>query len=363
MPLICFLLPCQFVEIKTPDGTLKKVPSGLVDNTNEWLGDQFTSLHLKMTNYYDWTMEGFAESARKRMLARNKRRQMISTESIQHLGLDLAVAHMICNLGGRVQFVGSDRWFQRYNHGPSELPNCYAGDLKLEAIDASGTPIIYEGFKSSSFSVIWLLKSNASEYIEGGGLDDISPLTPSCLYGSVIIWSMQVLQFLGSVIIWSMQVLQFPAELTELRYLRLRRCVHVDDHCLSLVGLVTKSPLQLLDLSECPRITANGITALTELKSLRKLLVHGNPTLEDREFVCLLLEDYLPKVYIEGVDYLGQLSEEQRQRVLSLSAPSPVSLLPQKEKASDSDPAASTSPDPTTSTAPEAKSDPLVQRA
>ncbi|KAL7061619.1 hypothetical protein AAHC03_014 [Spirometra sp. Aus1] len=137
----------KFVEIKKPDGTIKKVPSGLVDNTNEWLGDQFTSLHLKITNEYDWTLEGFAERARKRLLARNKRRQMISIQSIQHLGLDLAVAHMICNLGGRVQFVGSDRWFQRYNNGPSDLPNCYVGDLKLEAIDASGTPIMYEGFK------------------------------------------------------------------------------------------------------------------------------------------------------------------------------------------------------------------------
>ncbi|KAL7061614.1 hypothetical protein AAHC03_013 [Spirometra sp. Aus1] len=292
----------KFVEIKKPDGTIKKVPSGLVDNTNEWLGDQFTSLHLKITNEYDWTLEGFAERARKRLLARNKRRQMISIQSIQHLGLDLAVAHMICNLGGRVQFVGSDRWFQRYNNGPSDLPNCYVGDLKLEAIDASGTPIMYEGFKLFS-------------------------------------------------------------ELTELRYLRLRRCVHVDDHCLSLVGLVTKSPLQLLDISECPRITANGITALTELKSLRKLLVHGNPTLEDREFVCLLLEDYLPKVYIEGVDYLGQLPEEQRQRVLSLSAPSPVPLLPRHEEASDSDSVAATSPEPSTSAAPATRPDPLAQRA
>ncbi|VDN21036.1 unnamed protein product, partial [Dibothriocephalus latus] len=216
----------------------------MVDNTTEWLGDQFTRLHLQITNEYDWTMEGFAERARVRMLARNKQRQMISTERIQHLGLDLAVAHMICDLGGRVQFVGSDRWFQRYNQGPSGLPNCYVGDLKLEAIDASGTPIMYEGFK-------------------------------------------------------------FFSELTELRYLRLRRCVHVNDHCLSLVGLITKSPLQLLDIN--------------------------------REFVCLLLEDYLPKVYIEGVDYLGQLSDEQRQRVLSISAPDPVPLLEQHDQSSDSD--------------------------
>ena len=58
------------------------------------------------------------------------------------------------------------------------------------------------------------------------------------------------------------------AQLTHLRILRLRRCMQLNDHCLSLVGQITQSPLEYLDVSECPRITANGITALTELKSV-----------------------------------------------------------------------------------------------
>ncbi|VDM01894.1 unnamed protein product [Schistocephalus solidus] len=37
----------------------------------------------------------------------------------------------------------------------------------------------------------------ASEDFEGVGLDDISQLAPSCFHSAVIIWSMQVLQFLG----------------------------------------------------------------------------------------------------------------------------------------------------------------------
>lgn len=69
---------------------------------------------------------------------------------IQHLGLDLAIATMVVNIGGRVQFAGSDRWFQRYNKGPSELPTTYVGDLHLEVIDLSGTAVMYQGLLALS---------------------------------------------------------------------------------------------------------------------------------------------------------------------------------------------------------------------
>lgn len=82
----------------------------------------------------------------------------ITAEMVQRLGsIDLAVAHMVCNLGGRVQFVGGprDHWHQRYNKSPPDLPSTYTGDLKLEAIDLSGTSVMYEGFK-------WLRESSLS---------------------------------------------------------------------------------------------------------------------------------------------------------------------------------------------------------
>ncbi|KAL5112684.1 Distal membrane-arm assembly complex protein 2 [Taenia crassiceps] len=255
-----------FVELQTTDvdGSVKvrKVPTGLIDNSNEWLGDQMVRAHLKITHDIDLTMQGFAERARKRLLAKHKQRQVITDEMIQHRGsLDLAVAYMVCYLGGRVQFVGelAGRWHQSYNRAPPNLPSTYSDDLKLETIDLSGTAVMYEG-------------------------------------------------------------LAMLPRLTHLKMLRLRRCIYLNDHCLSLVGQITQSQLEYLDISECPRITANGLTTLTELKSLRRLLVQGNPTMKDRELVCLLLEDYLPKVYIEGVDYLGNLPEDARQRVLTLDA-------------------------------------------
>uniref|UniRef100_A0A183B709 ATP synthase subunit s, mitochondrial n=1 Tax=Echinostoma caproni TaxID=27848 RepID=A0A183B709_9TREM len=101
-----------------------------------------------------------------------------------------------------------------------------------------------------------------------------------------------------------------------LRYLRLRRCVHVDDHCLSRVGRI--STLQLLDVGECPRLTSKGIATLSQLKNLRRLLVQGNPQMEDKELVCLMLEDHLPHLYIHGVEYLRQLPEESRQKIVAM---------------------------------------------
>ncbi|KAL5963126.1 Distal membrane-arm assembly complex protein 2 [Taenia solium] len=262
----------QFVELQTTaaDGSVKvrKVPTGLIDNSNEWLGDQMVRAHLKVTQNFDLTMQGFAEHIDSQMFC-SSTSSSITDEMIQRRGsLDLAVAHMVCNLGGRVQFTGEPPgcWHQSYNRAPPNLPLTYSGDLKLEIIDLSGTAVMYEG-------------------------------------------------------------LEMLPRLTHLKMLRLRRCIYLNDHCLSLVGQITQSPLEYLDISECPRITANGITTLTELKNLRRLLVQGNPTMKDRELVCLLLEDYLPKVYIEGVDYLGNLPEDARQRVLALDAPEKPPLL------------------------------------
>ncbi|VDO11219.1 unnamed protein product [Rodentolepis nana] len=202
----------KFVDVSytEEDGSLRvrRVATGLIDNSNEWLGDQMTRVQMKITHDYDLTLAGFAERSRKRLLARHKLRQLISDEMVQKRGsLDLAIAHMVCALGGRVQFVGGppNHWHQCYNKSPPDLPLSSSSELKLEAIDFSGTAVMYEG------------------------------------------------------------LLRLP-ELTHLRMLRLRRCLHLNDHGLSLVGQITLSPLEYLDISECPKITANGITTLTELK-------------------------------------------------------------------------------------------------
>nr|CAH8838966.1 unnamed protein product [Trichobilharzia regenti] len=164
---------------------------------------------------------------------------------------------MVCRLGGRVQLVGQTEWIQSYYGIPPSLPNKYDDKFLLQTIDLSGTNIVYEG-------------------------------------------------------------LEFLPCLTHLQYLRLRRCVHLDDFCLSRVGRI--KGLQFLDVSECPSLTSKGLATLGQLKDLRRLIVSGNPQIKDKELVCLLLEDDLPKVYIDGVDYIGQLPSESKEKILQLVA-------------------------------------------
>ncbi|VDM02919.1 unnamed protein product [Schistocephalus solidus] len=47
---------------------------------------------------------------------------------------------------------------------------------------------------------VLVLTACASEDFEGGGLDDISQLSPSFRHGGIMIWSMQVLEFLGYLV-------------------------------------------------------------------------------------------------------------------------------------------------------------------
>ncbi|KER19972.1 hypothetical protein X801_02391 [Opisthorchis viverrini] len=237
------------------DGKPVKIFTGLVDQSAEHVGDQFVTFHMKLTYKHDLDYRALIKWALDRMKRQNRLRQIVSNDAIQHLGLDLAVAHMICNIGGRVKFVGSDKWFFRYANLRPELPTQYAGDLRLSAIDLSGSNVVFEGFEL------------------------------------------------------------FP-QLRELRQLRVRRCIYVDDFCMSRVGRIAN--LELLDVSECPRVTSKGLATLAQLKNLRHLLVHNNPTMEDKELVCLLLEEHLPKLFISGVNYLGELPEEARRRVVAL---------------------------------------------
>lgn len=66
------------VPINTDDGSLRvhRVATGIIDNSNEWLGDQMVRIHMKITHDYDITLQGFAERARKRLLAKHRKRQL-----------------------------------------------------------------------------------------------------------------------------------------------------------------------------------------------------------------------------------------------------------------------------------------------
>ena len=71
----------KFIEVRSPkpDGSgvvVRKVPSGLLDNSSDWIGDSIVLLILKCTARHNFTLEGLAESSRKRLLAKHKKRQV-----------------------------------------------------------------------------------------------------------------------------------------------------------------------------------------------------------------------------------------------------------------------------------------------
>ncbi|CAH8505313.1 unnamed protein product [Schistosoma bovis] len=236
------------------DGKSVKIYTGLVTKSSR-PAVKFRELLQKAWSTETLTVDSLRSLLLSRMKERNRRRQIVSDKDVDKLGLDIAIAHMVCSLGGRVQLIGHTSWIQPYAGVPPILPNKYVEGFVIESIDLSGTNIVYEG-------------------------------------------------------------LEFLPCLTHLRYLKMKRCIHLDDFCLSRIGRI--KGLQFLDVSECPTITSKGLATLAHLKALRRLIVSGNPQIEDKELVCLLLEDHLPKLYIDGVDYIGQLPDKSKEKILRL---------------------------------------------
>lgn len=61
------------------------------------------------------------------------------------LGADLAAAYFIVHRKGAVKFVDDEEWHKMNARGRYKLPNAPAPGLHLEAIDASGTELMFEG--------------------------------------------------------------------------------------------------------------------------------------------------------------------------------------------------------------------------
>lgn len=69
--------------------------------------------------------------------------QRFQAERFLFLGADLAAAHFLVRRGASVKFVGDDTWYKRAV-GKS-LPGVKVEGMHLEAVDASGTELMFEG--------------------------------------------------------------------------------------------------------------------------------------------------------------------------------------------------------------------------
>jgi len=178
--------------------------------------------------------------------------QRFVPERFLFLGADLAAAHFLVRRDAAVKFVGDDTW---YSHKGKDLPRRRIETLRLEAIDASGTELIFEGFDN--------------------------------LY-----------------------------DLNHLRLLRLSDCEYVDDWTLSRLGSVFGQTLEYLDISNCKKVTGKGLMGLRSMTGLKELRLNG---LIDQKGLCksaLLLESVLPNLQITGLDYAKALDEIEAEEKL-----------------------------------------------
>ncbi|KAJ8891483.1 hypothetical protein PR048_004011 [Dryococelus australis] len=167
-------------------------------------------------------------------------------ERHQILGSNLATAHFVVARGGAVRFCGSEEWVRK-KEGEDEygLPHTYVPGMLLEAVDASGMGLCYEG------------------------LDNF-------------------------------------VNLQHLRWLGLAGSSHVDDWFLDRISSQFQDTVQHLDISDCANVTERGLCALYRMSALRTLKVRGPATLcQEFQLACLMLEEIHCGLHVEGVTYLS----------------------------------------------------------
>ncbi|XP_039289037.1 distal membrane-arm assembly complex protein 2-like [Nilaparvata lugens] len=179
-----------------------------------------------------------------------KKYNMIETQRYREdrhetLGNDLAVAHFIVYRGGRVKFYGHNHWIKTVKNEDyyENLPKSFDPTMFLEAVDAQGMQLIYEAFEN----------------------------------------------FKG---------------LARLRWLSLNDNPHFNDWCLDRISCELKDSLEYLDISNCRKVTYRGLTCLYRMEKLKVLKVENIADSLEFQLSCLELEEAIPELKIEGVNYM-----------------------------------------------------------
>uniref|UniRef100_A0AC34FAA2 Mitochondrial ATP synthase regulatory component factor B n=1 Tax=Panagrolaimus sp. ES5 TaxID=591445 RepID=A0AC34FAA2_9BILA len=178
--------------------------------------------------------------------------QRFLPERLLFLGPDLAAAHFLVHRGAQVKFVGDDTWFKQDKKKRYKLPGVRVPGMYIEAIDASGTELLFEGFDN--------------------------------LY-----------------------------DLKHIRMLRLAGCKYIDDWTLGRIGSIFGDTLEMLDLSGCHRISAKGLRGLHSLKKLTYLRLEGLDHVDNLAKSVLLLEETIPGLTVLGVNFEKSLENVEKQ--------------------------------------------------
>ncbi|KAF7636924.1 hypothetical protein Mgra_00003663 [Meloidogyne graminicola] len=244
----------------TPERSQDVMPKKAIQDQDNWMLGMYPiqwHVGLKQMRYVDHSFDNLRRCGDYRHFQYLQFDQRFLPERLMFLGADLAAAHFIVHRNGSVKFLGDPHWHKREGiFRKYSLPGTKVEGMYLEAIDASGTELMFEGFDN--------------------------------LY-----------------------------DLEFLRLLSLRNCYYVDDWVLSRIGSIFSKSLEMLDLSNCKRISAKGLVGLRSLTKLRHLRLDGLENIEGIEKSALMLEDAIPDLLITGLDYdKAMLEFEDEERVL-----------------------------------------------
>ncbi|KAL3085296.1 hypothetical protein niasHS_010365 [Heterodera schachtii] len=243
----------------TPENIKTVMPKKDIEDQTRFDRGAFTMEYLTMhtqMRYLDHNMDNIRRCRDYRKFQAMQYDQRFLPDRLIFLGADLAAAHFIVHRHGSVKFVGDDHWYKREGRaGTYYLPGTKTEGFYVEAIDASGTELMFEGFDN--------------------------------LY-----------------------------DLEFLRMLSLRDCRWIDDWVLSRIGGMFANTLEMLDLSNCHRISAKGLLGLRSLSKLRFLRLDGLGKTEGIAKSALLLEETLPNLVVIGIDYEHAMAEMEAEKKL-----------------------------------------------
>nr|XP_060639544.1 distal membrane-arm assembly complex protein 2 [Anolis sagrei ordinatus] len=170
------------------------------------------------------------------------RKNKLCVEACERHGFEVGAAVFVLNQKGRIRAWGQNNWYQNsITKWKNDVDFQNYEDIRLEAIDISGSIISYNG------------------------LDNL-------------------------------------VNLKALKYLDLSRCPNIDDWSLCRLTALGDT-LEELSLAGCPRITERGLACLHHLQNLKHLDVSDLPSVQHKGLVRILLEEMLPQCDIVGMGY------------------------------------------------------------
>nr|AAH24867.1 Atp5sl protein [Mus musculus]BAB22048.1 unnamed protein product [Mus musculus] len=229
-------------ELVTPDSSREKKRTLL-----QFLSDHFQDIQT------------LREYLLQKQISKVNRENRSFTNIQEKYGPYVAGAVFILKQGGAVKFQDKEEWIRPNNrsHFLAEIQKFQ--NVPVEAVDASGCAINYQG---------------------------LSNLLP----------------------------------LKELRSLSLQRCPNLDDWCLSRLYLLAGS-LQELSLAGCPRISERGLACLHHLQNLRRLDISDLPAVSHPGLTQILVEEMLPHCEVLGADWAQNLKLEPDKQPPDTSTP------------------------------------------